>query len=146
MGGGSERKLEVTLITGRSIYQGTYKESGKFGRDYAEEASTCYMDEEDAAALGLRDGDPVRITTPFGSLVLRAKVLKEKRDRGVVFVPYGPWASMLVSPETHGTGMPSLKGIKATVEPAPGEEPLGLEELLRQAYGQKKPGGPVVPS
>lgn len=145
MGGRGERKLTVTLITGRSIYQGTYKESGKLGRDYIEEVSTCYVDEEDARELGIRDGDPVRITTPFGSLVLRARVVKEKRNKGIIFVPYGPWASMLVNPETHGTGMPSLKGVEATIEPAPGEEPLGLEELLRQVYGPRKPGGPQVP-
>ena len=138
------RRLEVTLITGRSIYQGTGKESGKFSDDYLTEVSSCYMDEEDARELGIRDGDPVRITTAFGSLVLRARVLKEKRDRGVIFVPYGPWASLLVSHETHGTGMPSLKGIKATVEPAPGEKPMGIMELLGQAYGARKPGGPLM--
>ena len=139
------RKLEVMLITGRSIYQGTWKEGGKMGPDYEGEVSSCFLDREDARALGVRDGDPVRLTTQFGSLVLRARVLPEERpQKGIVFVPYGPYASMLVSHETQGTGMPDLKGLRATVEPAPGEEPLGLVELLRRFYGGKKPGGPLV--
>ena len=139
------RKLEVILITGRSIYQGTWKEGGKMGADYEGEVSSCFLDREDAQALGIRDGDPVRLTTPFGSLVLRARILpEERRQKGIAFVPYGPYASMLVSHETHSTGMPSLKGIRAVIEPAPGEEPMGLMELLRRFYGHRKPGGPVV--
>ncbi len=134
------RKLEVVLVTGRSIYQGTGKESGKTSPEYAEEVSSCFMDPEDARALGVRDGDPVRVTTDFGSLVLRARIVgEERRQRGVIFVPYGPYASILVSHETHSTGMPSLKGLRATVEPAPGEEPMSITELLERFYGPKKP-------
>jgi len=140
---GPERRMRVWLVTGRSIYQGTGKEKGKLGPDYQEAVTSCFMDPEDARELGLRDGDPVRVTTSFGSLVLRARVVKEGRQRGVVFVPYGPWASMLVDPETHGTGMPSLKGVEATVEPAPGEEPMGLLELLAWAHGARK--RPLLP-
>lgn len=139
-----KQKLDVVLITGRSIYQGTEKEKGKLGPDYEEEASSCYLDREDARSLGVREGDPVRVSTDFGSLVLRAKILpEERRQPGVIFVPYGPWASQLVSPETHGTGMPSLKAIRATVEPAPGEKPMSLRELLEHAYGARKK--PILP-
>jgi len=52
----------------------------------------------------------------------------------MVFVPYGPWISIVVNSKTHGTGMPSFKGIAATVEPALDEKVLQLEELLRQHY------------
>jgi len=139
------RKLEVILITGRSIYQGTWKEEGKMGADYEDEVSSCFLDREDAQALGIRDGDPIKLTTEFGSLVLRARILpEERRQKGIVFVPYGPYASILVSHETHSTGMPSLKGLRAVVEPAPGEEPMGLMELLSHFYGRKKPGGPMM--
>ncbi len=142
MGGGKARCLEVFLVTGRSIYQGTGKESGKTSRDYLEEVCSCFMDPEDAKAIGVREGDPVRVTTNFGSLVLRARIVEEeRRQKGIIFVPYGPYASMLVSHETHSTGMPSLKGLKAKVEPAPGEEPLGVVELLSRFYGPKKPCG-----
>jgi len=140
-----KRRLEVVLVTGRSIYQGTEKEKGKLGPDYEEEVSSCYLDREDARSLGVREGDPVRVSTDFGSLVLRAKILpEERRQPGIIFVPYGPWASQLVSPETHSTGMPSLKAIRAVVEPAPGEEPLSLAELLNEYYGRLKAGGALL--
>ena len=77
--------------------------------------------------------------------MLTARLLpEERRQPGVIFVPYGPWASQLVSPETHSTGMPSLKAIRAVIEPAPGEKPLGLRELLEQFYGRSKPGGALL--
>ncbi len=136
--GAEEKRMDVVLITGRTVYQGAEKERGKLGSDYWDTVRACFLDPEDARALGVRDGDPVRVSTPFGSLVLKARVVREGRQKGIIFVPYGPWASILADPETHGTGMPSLKGIRATIEPAPGEEPLGLRELLERFYGAKK--------
>jgi len=52
----------------------------------------------------------------------------------VVFIPYGPWASILANPKTHGTGMPSLKGEKAEIESAPDEKVLSLQELLKSHF------------
>jgi formylmethanofuran dehydrogenase subunit D len=52
----------------------------------------------------------------------------------VVFIPYGPWANVVVSPETDDIGMPSYKGISASIEPAPGKQVLGLRELLMQQF------------
>jgi formylmethanofuran dehydrogenase subunit D len=39
-----------------------------------------------------------------------------------------------MNPETHGTGMPSLKGIPAEVEPAPKERVLSLPEILEEHF------------
>jgi formylmethanofuran dehydrogenase subunit D len=52
----------------------------------------------------------------------------------VAFIPYGPWASLIVNPKTHGTGMPSLKGIRAEIEPAPEERVLSVLDLLKENY------------
>jgi formylmethanofuran dehydrogenase subunit D len=43
-----------------------------------------------------------------------------------------------MNPKTHGTGMPSFKGIPAEIEPAPKERVLSLHDLLNQYYGEKK--------
>jgi len=56
----------------------------------------------------------------------------------VVFIPYGPWASLIMNPRTHGTGMPSLKGIPAEIEPAPNEKVLSLQNLLNQFQKEGK--------
>jgi len=127
-------KLKAILLTGRTIEQGTGKETGKFSEKYLESVSICQMDPEDIKLLGVRENANVKVTTDFGSVIV--KVVKSKRvpHSGVVFVPYGPWASVLANPKTQGTGMPSLKGEIAEIEPALTEKVLSLQELLRTCF------------
>lgn len=127
-------RLKVSLLTGRTIRQGQGKEYGKLSRRYWKSVTVCEFDPEDMKCLGIKENQSVRITTDFGSVVIRAAKSKRAPHRNVVFVPYGPWASVIVNPETHGTGMPSFKGIEAVVEPASDGQVLKLRELLRQHY------------
>jgi len=52
----------------------------------------------------------------------------------MVFMPMGPWANLVVSPETDSTGMPSFKGVVVEIEKADGEEVLSMAELMRKKY------------
>lgn len=127
-------KLKVTLLTGRTIEQGAGKERGKSSKEYVKSVSICYMDPEDMKKLGVKDGTNIQVSTAFGSVVVKAKKSLRAPHQGVVFIPYGPWANVVVDPETNGIGMPSFKGIPATVEPAPDKPVLGLEELLKTVF------------
>lgn len=127
-------KLKVSLLTGRTIRQGQGKEYGKLSERYWKSVAICEIDPEDMKYLGVKENQSVKITTDYGSVVVRAVKSLRAPHRGVVFVPYGPWASVIVNPNTHGTGMPSFKGIAAVVEPATDEEVLRLPELLRKHF------------
>jgi formylmethanofuran dehydrogenase subunit D len=127
-------KLNVVLVTGRTIEQGVGKERGKSTRDYVESVSVCYMDPEDMKKLGVKDGVNVQVSTAFGSVVVKAKKSLRVPHPGLIYIPYGPWANVVVDPETHGIGMPTLKGVPATVEPAPDKHILSLEELIKQQF------------
>lgn len=129
-------KLKVSLLTGRTIGQGRGKEYGKLSEEYWRSVSICEIDPNDMKYLGVKENDNVKITTDFGSAVVRVVKSARAPHPGVVFIPYGPWANLLVNPRTHGSGMPSLKGIPAEVEPAPKERVLNLPELLKQHYGK----------
>jgi formylmethanofuran dehydrogenase subunit D len=131
---GEKPKLKVTLLTGRTIEQGAGKERGKSSKEYVESVSVCFMDPEDMKKLGIKDGVNVQVSTAFGSVVVKAKKSLRAPHPGVIFIPYGLWANVVVDPETHGIGMPSFKGIPATVEPAPDKPVLGLEELLKAVF------------
>jgi len=123
-------KLTVSLLTGRTIDQGKGKEMGKLSKEYLESVIICQMDPNDIKSLGVKENTNVKVTTDFGSVVLKAvKSLRAPHPK-VVFIPYGPWASLIMNPTTHGTGMPSLKGIPAEIEPAPNEKVLSLQNLL----------------
>ena len=130
-------KLPVTLLTGRTIEQGVGKERGKTSKEYRESVSVCYVDPEDLKKLGIKEKTNILVSTNYGSVVVKAIKSLRGPHPGVVFIPYGPWANVVVNPETHGIGMPSLKGIPAEVEPAPDRPILNLEELLKNQFGTK---------
>jgi formylmethanofuran dehydrogenase subunit D len=130
--------LNVSLLTGRTLRQGQGKEYGKLSERYLRSVATCEIDPEDLKKLGLKEGQSVKVTTDYGSVVLRAVKSLRTPHVGRVFVPYGPWASVIVTSKTHGTGMPSFKGIAATIEPAASAEKiLNVKELL-QAHFRKE--------
>ena len=127
-------RLQVSLLTGRTIDQGKGKECGKISNEYLNSVSICEIDPGDMKILGVKENDVVKVTTDFGSVAL--KVVKSLRGPHpkAVFIPYGPWASVLANPKTHGTGMPSLKGEKAEIECALNEKVQSLQELLKSHF------------
>jgi formylmethanofuran dehydrogenase subunit D len=127
-------QLKVILLTGRTLRQGQGKEYGKLSERYWKSVSICEIDPEDMKSLGVKEGQNVKINTNYGSVIVRAVKSLRAPHLGLIFIPYGPWASVVVNPRTHGTGMPSFKGIDAVIEPAPGEKVLQMPELLRQQY------------
>ena len=130
-------KLRMTLLTGRTIEQGVGKERGKASKEYMESVSICYMDPEDMKRLGIKKKTNVLVSTDYGLVVVKAlKSLRAPHPR-MIYIPYGPWANVVVNPETHGIGMPSFKGIPAEVEPAPDKPLLTLKELLKQQFGKE---------
>jgi formylmethanofuran dehydrogenase subunit D len=129
--------LEVSLLTGRTIDQGCGKELGKFSESYMESVAICEMNAEDMKNLRIRDNTKVKVTSQFGSVVVKAKKSRRLKTSGTVFIPYGPWANQILASNTNSTGMPLLKGIKATVEPTDAEV-LSVRELLLDIHGKTK--------
>ena len=129
-------KLKVTLLTGRTIDQGVGKEAGKGTKEYFESTTMCYLDQEDMKKLGVKNNTHVQVTTPNGSVVLRAVKHPRGAMPGLIYIPYGPWANAIVSDETTSIGMPSFKGTPAEIEAAPEKPVLTLKELLSQQFGK----------
>jgi len=117
------RKLSVTLITGRSFGQGIGKEYGKFSEKYTYAVRSCEMNRRDMETLGVSVGRFVRVKSSFGDTTVRVTEPSQDLPQRTVFMPYGPWANTVVDPSTHGTGMPSLKGIPVELEPSEAEIP-----------------------
>lgn len=128
-------KPQFLLVTGRTIYQGVGKEYGKFSKEYFESVAICEIDPKDMRELGIRENENVKVTTNFGTVVVKAVESMRGPHLKVIFIPYGPWASLVMDPRTHGTGMPSLKGISAVIESS-SEKILALPELLEKYYGK----------
>jgi formylmethanofuran dehydrogenase subunit D len=94
------------------------------------------MDVDDMQKLGVKNGTHVLVTTPNGSVVLRAVKYSRGAIPGLIYIPYGPWANAIVSNATTSIGMPSFKGTPADVEAAPDQPVLSIEELLKKEFGR----------
>jgi formylmethanofuran dehydrogenase subunit D len=130
-------RLSALLVTGRTIEQGVGKEHGKASEDYAENVAVCYLDPEDLKNLKIKEKTPVKVSTPQGSVVVRAIESRRGPHPRLVFMPYGPWANAIANPDTDSIGMPSLKGVPAEVEPAPDKSVMSLKELLEKQFGKE---------
>ena len=131
-----KQKLKVTLLTGRTIEQGVGKEAGKATQGYFESTTMAYMDICDMKKLGITNKTNIQVTTPNGSIVLRAVKHPRGAMPGMIYIPYGPWANAICSNETTSIGMPSFKGTPAEVEAAPDKPVLSLKELLKSQFGK----------
>ncbi len=124
--------MKVILLTGRSLLQGVGKEHGKTSDRYRESTSICELHPKDLEKLGIMAGTHVRVTTQFGSIVLRGTSSTSIQHQGIIFIPYGPYASMLMGASTDSTGMPTFKDVQAEVESASGDKILSVTEILEE--------------
>jgi formylmethanofuran dehydrogenase subunit D len=105
------------LIPGRTARQGCGISEGKFGVNYQEETSVLLVSSADMERLQLSDGDRVRLTSPGGQAEM--PVMSAKGDdlpAGLLFIPYGDISCRLMDADTHGSGMPTSKGIDVELE------------------------------
>ena len=102
--------MKFYINTGRTIWQGEAIEAGKNLELYRKAAGVCYLNEEDMKKAGLKEGDNVKVISKYGDVVVCLKKATESMPEGMVYIPMGPWANSVVSPETKSTAMPAYKG------------------------------------
>jgi formylmethanofuran dehydrogenase subunit D len=131
-----EQKLHAILITGRTIDQGVGKEMGKGSKEYFDSSALCFIDEADMKKLGVKSRSNVKVTSKYGSVIVKVAKNPYGSNPGLVFIPCGLWANAVCGDETFGMGMPLFKGFQVEVEPAPNQAILTLNELLKEEYGR----------
>ena len=105
------------LIPGRTSKQGCGISEGKFGENYQSEINTLQVAPDDMKRLGLAEGDRVKLTNEVGEIEVAVKAAKgDELPVGLLFIPYGDLSSRLMSGETHGSGMPTSKGMDVELE------------------------------
>ena len=131
------KNISLNLISGRTIQQGVAIEGGKEKPLYRTAAGIIEMDESDFKELGVWKNTNVRVTSPYGSVVVKAIETSQGPHPGVAFIPMGPWANSIIDPNTYSTGMPTFKGTPVTVEVAANEPILLGIELVQILCGVK---------
>lgn len=105
------------LIPGRTSRQGCGISEGKFNANYREEITTLQVAPEDMRRLGLKPGDWVRLKSEWGQIEVAVTSAKgDELPAGLLFIAYGDLSSRLMGGDTHGSGMPTSKGIDVELE------------------------------
>ncbi|MCQ8894348.1 MAG: molybdopterin dinucleotide-binding protein [Methanolinea sp.] len=125
-------KLKLNLISGRTIQQGVAMEGGKEKDAYTKACGIIEMDPSDLKKLGIWKGTNVRVTSEWGSVVVKAVEATQGPHPGLAYIPMGPWANSVVNPRTYSTGMPTFKGVPIEVEPAMNEPVLSSVQLVQK--------------
>jgi formylmethanofuran dehydrogenase subunit D len=129
--------INLNLITGRSIQQGVAIEGGKEKPAYRTAAGIIELDPSDLKRLGAWRNTNVKVTSDYGSVVVKAIETTQGPHPGLGFIPMGPWANSIVNPNTYSTGMPTFKGTPVKVEVAINEPILLGIELVQKQCGVK---------
>jgi formylmethanofuran dehydrogenase subunit D len=105
------------LIPGRTSDQGCGISEGKFLEKYQREINTLQVAPGDMTRLGLVEGDRVRLTGEHGQIeVAITAAKKDELPEGLLFIAYGDLSSRLMGGDTHGSGMPTSKGMDVELE------------------------------
>jgi formylmethanofuran dehydrogenase subunit D len=105
------------LIPGRTSDQGCGISEGKFKDKYQSEINTLQVAPGDMQRLGLSKGDRVRLTSAQGQVeVAVTPAKKDELPEGLLFIAYGDISSRLMGGDTHGSGMPTSKGLDVELE------------------------------
>ena len=108
---------EFILIPGRTSRQGCGISEGKFGESYQSEINVLQMCASDMQRLGLAEGDRVRVTSEHGQIeVAIRQAAADELPEGILFLAYGDLSSRLMGADTHGSGMPTSKGLDVRLE------------------------------
>lgn len=129
--------INVNLISGRSIQQGVAIEGGKEKPAYRTAAGIIELDPSDLKKLGAWKNTNVKVTSDYGSVIVKAIETTQGPHPGLGFIPMGPWANAIINPDTYSTGMPTFKGVPVKVEAAINEPVLLGIELVQKLCGVK---------
>jgi formylmethanofuran dehydrogenase subunit D len=105
------------LIPGRTSRQGCAISEGKFSANYLDETGVLQLAPADMQRLALTDGDVVQLSSAAGQVELPVRAASgDSLPEGVAFIAYGDRSSRLMGADTHGSGMPTSKGLDVLLE------------------------------
>ncbi len=128
--------MKVILNTGTSVIQAFYEKKGSTLKDeYRQAAAVAFMDINDMKKLSLNPRDKIKIKSDWGEVVVFVDKSHDAPHEGMIFLPKGPWANIVISPETYCCNVPTYKGVTAEISKTD-EDVLLVSELMNKVYGK----------
>lgn len=131
-------EMDIIINTGTSIIQAFYEKKGSTLKDeYRQSTAVAFMDPRDMKKLSLKPRDKINVTSKWGSVTIYADKSHDAPHEGMIFIPRGPWANIVISPETYCCNIPTYKGVKAVIKKTD-DEVLLVANLMRKTYNKYK--------
>ncbi|MHA1311278.1 MAG: molybdopterin dinucleotide binding domain-containing protein [Candidatus Helarchaeota archaeon] len=124
-------KIEIIVSIVRTFEEEISDFIGKNSEEYFNNAAICLLSEDDINELGIKEGTNVKISTKWGSVVLKA--LKTPYAlKGIVFIPIGIWASQILSDEFKNDDHIKFKNFKGFIEST--DEKIKSYEEIKELF------------
>lgn len=131
-------EMDIIINTGTSIIQAFYEKKGSTLKDeYRQSTAVAFMDPRDMKKLSLKPRDKINVTSKWGSVTIYADKSHDAPHEGMIFIPRGPWANIVISPETYCCNIPTYKGVKAVIKKTD-DEVLLVVNLMHKTYNKYK--------
>jgi formylmethanofuran dehydrogenase subunit D len=128
--------MRVIINTGTSIIQAFYEKKGSTLKDeYRQATAVAFMDKRDMQKLSLKSRDKIDVETQWGKVTLYVDVSHDAPHEGMIFIPKGPWANVVISPETYCCNVPTFKGIPAEISKSD-KQVLLVSQLMNKVYNK----------
>jgi formylmethanofuran dehydrogenase subunit D len=128
--------MRVIINTGTSIIQAFYEKTGSTLKDeYRQATAVAFMDKRDMQKLSLKSRDKIDVETQWGKVTLYVDVSHDAPHEGMIFIPKGPWANVVISPETYCCNVPTFKGIPAEISKSD-KQVLLVSQLMNKVYNK----------
>jgi formylmethanofuran dehydrogenase subunit D len=124
-------EAKVIIVTFRDIFQYEAGKKSRYSDEYRQLSAQIFLDKQDMAGLGVKDGQRVMVGNELGSIVAAAKASEDDPHSGLAFMTNSPWSNQLVRDDICETSIPGFKRIEAMVSPT--EEAITqITELLQR--------------
>lgn len=128
-------RMEINICGVRSVEQSIGKaERGLEG--YIETTAVILMHKEDMGKIGLKNGDRVKVSSAYGTVVVKAYETDETKP-GLALMPNGPWFNIITEGDIQVTWGNHYYLVRATLE-ATSKEVTRLEEIEERLLKEDK--------
>lgn len=87
-------KLKLLAAIVRTVPQSVILDKSITSPEYLDALAICLIHPHDMKLLGIKEGN-IRLTSEFGSVIVKAIESEKDTEEGIVFLPLGPWANQI---------------------------------------------------
>ncbi|MFX0132649.1 MAG: molybdopterin dinucleotide binding domain-containing protein [Candidatus Hodarchaeota archaeon] len=87
-------KIKLLASIVRTVPQSVISDKSITSLEYLDALAICLIHPDDMKLLGIKEGN-IKLTSEFGSVIVKAIESEKDTEKGIIFLPLGPWANQI---------------------------------------------------